>query len=91
MIVEGVMQEPSPRLDARDLSTAKRGWAAIVDRRAAIGAAMAAARAGDVVVIAGKGHEDYQIIGKTKHHFDDREEASAALAKLANSPSNRQS
>jgi UDP-N-acetylmuramyl-tripeptide synthetase len=91
MIVEGVMQEPSPRLDARELATAKRGWVAIVDRRAAIGAAMGAARPGDVVVIAGKGHEDYQIIGKTKHHFDDREEAAAALAKLANSSANRQS
>ena len=31
------------------------------------------ARAGDIVLIAGKGHEDYQIIGTTKHHFSDRE------------------
>jgi UDP-N-acetylmuramoyl-L-alanyl-D-glutamate--2,6-diaminopimelate ligase len=91
MIVEGVMEEASPRLDARSLASAPRGWVAIVDRRAAIGAAMAAARPGDVVVIAGKGHEDYQIIGKTKHHFDDREEAAAALAKLANSPGSPQS
>jgi len=91
MIVEGVMQEPSPRLDARALASATRGWVAIVDRRAAIGAAIAAARPGDVVVIAGKGHEDYQIIGKTKHHFDDREEAALALAKLAQTPPNRQS
>jgi len=44
------------------------------DRRRAIARLLAGARAGDVVVIAGKGHEDYQIIGTTKHHFDDREE-----------------
>ena len=30
-------------------------------------------------MIAGKGHEDYQIVGKTKHHFDDREEAVKAM------------
>lgn len=54
------------------------------DRARAIRAAIAEARAGDVVLIAGKGHEDYQIIGKTKRHFDDREEARAALeARLA--------
>lgn len=46
-----------------------------VDRRTAIRAAIAEAVPGDVVVIAGKGHEDYQIIGTTKHHFDDREVA----------------
>ncbi len=45
------------------------------DREKAIEAAITRAEDGDVVVIAGKGHEDYQIIGKTKHHFDDREVA----------------
>jgi UDP-N-acetylmuramoyl-L-alanyl-D-glutamate--2,6-diaminopimelate ligase len=45
------------------------------DRSRAIGAALTAAKAGDVVLIAGKGHEDYQILGTTKIHFDDREVA----------------
>jgi murE/murF fusion protein len=49
------------------------------DRRVAIRAAICEATPGDVIVIAGKGHEDYQIIGTTKHHFDDREEAAAAI------------
>jgi UDP-N-acetylmuramoyl-L-alanyl-D-glutamate--2,6-diaminopimelate ligase len=51
-----------------------------MDRRTAIERAVGLAQAGDVVVIAGKGHENYQIIGTTKHHFDDVEEAGAALA-----------
>src|SRR5208283_3261537 len=42
------------------------------DRRRAITSALSMARAGDIVLIAGKGHEDYQIIGTTKHHFSDR-------------------
>ena len=46
----------------------------IVDRREAIRTACALAQEGDVVLIAGKGHEDYQIIQGVKHHFDDREE-----------------
>jgi len=50
-----------------------------VDRRVAIRAAVSEATPGDVVLIAGKGHEDYQILGTTKHHFDDREEAKAAI------------
>jgi UDP-N-acetylmuramoyl-L-alanyl-D-glutamate--2,6-diaminopimelate ligase len=51
-----------------------------VDRRKAIRGAIKEASAGDCVVIAGKGHENYQIIGKEKTHFDDREVAAEALA-----------
>ncbi len=53
-----------------------------VDRRKAIQDALGSARAGDLVLIAGKGHEDYQIIGKEKFHFDDREVANEVLKKL---------
>jgi UDP-N-acetylmuramoyl-L-alanyl-D-glutamate--2,6-diaminopimelate ligase len=49
------------------------------DRRVAIGMAIIQAQPGDTVLIAGKGHEDYQILGTEKVHFDDREEAEAAL------------
>jgi len=54
----------------------------MVDRRTAIEAAVREAKTGDTVLIAGKGHEDYQIVGTTKDHFDDREVARAALASL---------
>ena len=50
-----------------------------VDRRKAIFEAVSSAGAGDLVLIAGKGHEDYQIIGAQKIHFDDREVASEAI------------
>jgi UDP-N-acetylmuramoyl-L-alanyl-D-glutamate--2,6-diaminopimelate ligase len=49
--------------------------ARILDRKAAIEHALALAQPGDCVVIAGKGHEDYQILGHEKIHFDDREVA----------------
>jgi UDP-N-acetylmuramoyl-L-alanyl-D-glutamate--2,6-diaminopimelate ligase len=52
----------------------------IADRRDAIGSAIREARTGDLVVIAGKGHEDYQIIGRETFHFDDKEVAREALA-----------
>jgi len=54
-----------------------------LDRRSAIGLAIAGAARGDVVVVAGKGHEDYQIVGTQTSHFDDREEVRAALAMRA--------
>jgi UDP-N-acetylmuramoyl-L-alanyl-D-glutamate--2,6-diaminopimelate ligase len=57
-------------------------YSVAVDRRQAIGEALAAARSGDVVLIAGKGHEDYQIFADRTIHFDDREEAAAALVRL---------
>ena len=52
----------------------RRKTLVIVDRREAIRAATQFAQPGDVVLIAGKGHEDYQEIEGVKHHFDDREE-----------------
>lgn len=52
----------------------------IVDRREAIRTAVMMADKGDVILIAGKGHEDYQDVKGTKHHFDDREEVRKAFA-----------
>ena len=45
----------------------------IVDRKEAIKTACILAKKGDVIVVAGKGHEDYQEIKGVKHHFDDKE------------------
>jgi len=58
------------------------GYVVIPDRNEAIEWAIRAARPGDVVLIAGKGHEDYQILGKEKVPFNDREEAAQALASI---------
>jgi len=60
-------------LDGLD-STQKSKSLTIVDRREAIKVACSLAQKGDVVLVAGKGHEDYQIIQGVKHHFDDKEE-----------------
>jgi len=49
------------------------------ERRRAIAHAVGLARPGDLVLVAGKGHEDYQIVGTAKRHFDDREEVRRAL------------
>jgi UDP-N-acetylmuramoyl-L-alanyl-D-glutamate--2,6-diaminopimelate ligase len=49
------------------------------DRKKAIELAVQMARSGDLLLVAGKGHEDYQIIGTKKSHFDDREVLSHAL------------
>lgn len=54
----------------------------VPDRRDAIARAIAVANSGDAILIAGKGHEDYQIIGTEKHHFDDREVAAEELKKV---------
>jgi UDP-N-acetylmuramoyl-L-alanyl-D-glutamate--2,6-diaminopimelate ligase len=57
----------------------------VTDRREAIHHAVQMARPGDAVVIAGKGHEDYQIVGTVKRSFDDREVAREALATVGSS------
>lgn len=58
-------------------------YSKIADRTEAINNAISRARTGDLVLIAGKGHEDYQIIGRETFHFDDKEVALAALAQKA--------
>ena len=50
-----------------------------LDRRKAIDLAVRSASAGDVILVAGKGHEDYQVVGTVKHPFDDRTETRRAL------------
>ncbi len=54
----------------------------IADRGEAIRAAAMLARPGDIVLLAGKGHETYQIVGREKRHFDDREELAAAFREM---------
>ncbi len=75
-------EEPQAILDeiVGGLSQAGRAKAVVeLDRRSAIQQAVGDAEEGDVVLIAGKGHENYQILGREKHHFDDVEEATAAI------------
>jgi UDP-N-acetylmuramoyl-L-alanyl-D-glutamate--2,6-diaminopimelate ligase len=59
-------------------------WLTITDRAEAIKAAAMMAGKGDMILIAGKGHETYQIIGKEKRHFDDREEILRRFSETAN-------
>jgi UDP-N-acetylmuramyl-tripeptide synthetase len=80
---QGLAQVAPDQLAA--VSTGK-AFAAEPDRRRAIEAGIRAAQPGDMVLIAGKGHETYQIIGRQTLHFDDREEAARVLEALEGSP-----
>lgn len=57
-------------------------YISIVRREEAIRTAVMLAAPGDIILLAGKGHETYQIIGTEKHHFDDREQVAAAFEEL---------
>ncbi len=61
---------------------ARQGYEVIPGRKAAIRAAIWHANPGDIVAICGKGHEDYQLIGKTRLFFDDRLVAREMLAMI---------
>jgi UDP-N-acetylmuramoyl-L-alanyl-D-glutamate--2,6-diaminopimelate ligase len=76
-IKAGVEKTGFEKLNKPDAGS--KGWLVEPDRRAAIEMALASSREGDCVLIAGKGHEDYQIIGEKKFHFDDREEVRRVL------------
>ncbi|MCR5298238.1 MAG: UDP-N-acetylmuramoyl-L-alanyl-D-glutamate--2,6-diaminopimelate ligase [Paludibacteraceae bacterium] len=67
---EAILNDMLAGLDEED----RRKTLVITDRRQAIRTACTLAQAKDVILVAGKGHEDYQIIGDVKHHFDDHEE-----------------
>jgi UDP-N-acetylmuramoyl-L-alanyl-D-glutamate--2,6-diaminopimelate ligase len=81
----GAKAAGAPALAQSDLVEARRGYCPIVDRTSAIRAAIVAAQSGDTVLLAGKGHETYQVIGTERTHFDDREVARAAIADLGGS------
>jgi UDP-N-acetylmuramoyl-L-alanyl-D-glutamate--2,6-diaminopimelate ligase len=83
-IVPGIRTQGVPEADAREIAppSGAKGFVVEPDRRTAIALGIRAARPGDAVLIAGKGHEPYQIIGHHLIHFDDREEAAAVLEKL---------
>ncbi|MDO5097919.1 MAG: UDP-N-acetylmuramoyl-L-alanyl-D-glutamate--2,6-diaminopimelate ligase [Corynebacterium sp.] len=66
---DSAVQEANPGVEVREIG----------DRRQAIEAAVAWAQPGDVIVVAGKGHEVGQLIAGVQHHFDDREELQAAI------------
>ena len=80
-IEKGIRQTGLTRFEGATPQTGRGYWVE-KDRRAAIGIALRAARPGDLVLIAGKGHEDYQILGATKIHFDDREVAREELSRI---------
>jgi UDP-N-acetylmuramoyl-L-alanyl-D-glutamate--2,6-diaminopimelate ligase len=74
-------EDPNQILRDAEVGIQKTGkpYEKIADRREAIHQAIASARADDLVLIAGKGHEDYQILGRETFHFDDKEVAREAL------------
>ena len=80
-IVPGLERAGRRALGAPSAIAGEAGYVVEPDRRAAIELAVACARPGDVILVAGKGHEDYQLVAGERRHFDDREEARRALGR----------
>jgi len=76
----GALAAGSCELDPALVDSDSKGFVVIPDRRSAINYAANLAGDKDLLLVAGKGHEDYQVLGTTKIHFDDREELQQALA-----------
>jgi UDP-N-acetylmuramoyl-L-alanyl-D-glutamate--2,6-diaminopimelate ligase len=76
-------EDPAAILDEMTAGLAADGrWLRIADRAEAIRTAAMLAAPGDLILLAGKGHETYQIVGTEKLHFDDREQIAACFASL---------
>jgi UDP-N-acetylmuramoyl-L-alanyl-D-glutamate--2,6-diaminopimelate ligase len=80
-IEEGVKSAGLEKISPRE-APYRNGYFAVADRFEAIQNALHMAKRGDIVLVAGKGHEDYQIIGKQRIPFDDRETIKEALNKI---------
>jgi UDP-N-acetylmuramoyl-L-alanyl-D-glutamate--2,6-diaminopimelate ligase len=78
-IIPGLERGELRRMSPAKARTGERGYLVEADRKAAIALAISLAKAGDTVLIAGKGHETYQEQNGQKTHFDDLEEARKAL------------
>jgi UDP-N-acetylmuramoyl-L-alanyl-D-glutamate--2,6-diaminopimelate ligase len=78
-----IIREVEPGVQTGLREAGKGRYLVLIDRRAAIEEAIRQARPGDLVLIAGKGHEDYQVIGKEKQPFDDRAVAREAIKALS--------
>jgi len=76
-----------PETIVRDVESGIKGitdqYIVIVDRREAIEYAIKMAKPNDIVILAGKGHENYQIIGHEKFHFDEKEIVLECLNKIS--------
>jgi UDP-N-acetylmuramoyl-L-alanyl-D-glutamate--2,6-diaminopimelate ligase len=86
-ILGGIREEDSSAKDPQALGQCRAGeksHSSIVDRREAIRLAVRIAEAGDIVVIAGKGHEDVQILGDQRVPFRDDQEVARALRGFGN-------
>lgn len=77
-------EDPQAILDDMLAGAKGNNYEVIVDRKEAIFHGVSEAKAEDIIIIAGKGHETYQIIGKEVHHFDDREIAKEAITERLN-------
>jgi UDP-N-acetylmuramoyl-L-alanyl-D-glutamate--2,6-diaminopimelate ligase len=78
-ILPGLERAGLERISADALRRGARGFVVEPDRRAAIALAVSASREGDAVLVAGKGHEDHQLVGGERLPFSDRDEARRAL------------
>ncbi|MDY0291999.1 MAG: UDP-N-acetylmuramoyl-L-alanyl-D-glutamate--2,6-diaminopimelate ligase [Desulfuromonadaceae bacterium] len=82
-MLAGLKNSAAQELTPVAVKQGQEGYCVVEDRAVALKLAAEVLQAGDVLLAVGKGHEDYQIIGTTKHHFDDREHLHAALKKRA--------